>query len=154
MSETQLAPMSNGRMEMRIQRHDAHEAGHLTAEGQEHAKDIAQQTVNEYLDKNTDTHFLIINSDQPWDETEANTGRRAQETGTIVADTIKAELEKRELPEEQLFGHEDQDPSTVSPVIREADIFDNKFMAHLREKYPDENEWHMYYQDADAQERE
>lgn len=149
-----IGPMSNGRMEMRVQRHDAHEQGHLTPEGKEHAAEVAEQVVREYLDKNPDTHFLVINSDQMIDQAEPEFGgRRAQETGELVIGAIRKTLQERGLPAEQLFGFEDQDPSTITPVIREADIFDNGFMKHLRDTYPDDNEWRLYYQDADQDER-
>lgn len=155
MSGEQLRPMSNGRIEMHVQRHDAHEQGHLTPEGQEHAKEVAEEKVKGYLDKNPDTHFMVIASDQMFDEREPGLGGlRAHETASIVADSIRTELGERHLPEEQLFGFQDEESLTTSPTIREADIFSNDFMKHLREKYPDENVWTMYYQDADAEARE
>jgi len=168
MSGEKIGPMSDGRVEMRIQRHDNHVEGRLTPEGQEHAREVAEETVKSYLDNNPDTHFLIINSDQPLDTIvhEQDTelphlhvpeedigGRRAQETGEIVVAAIKNELSERGLPEDQLFGYDETDPTSVVPVMREADIFANGFMGHLRETHPDENEWRLYYQDIDREER-
>ncbi len=156
--EQQLAPMSGGRMEMRVQRHDDHVEGHLTPEGHEHAKQVATEVVNEYLDANSDTHFMVICSDQIWDENEPDLGGvRAKETAKDITETIKDALFERGLPADQLFGSTGDDADegdvTVSPVLREANIFSNKFMQHLRETYPDDNAWSLYYQDQDADTR-
>ena len=149
-----LRPMSNGRIELHIQRHDAHEQGHLTLEGREHARAIADGKVESYLDTNPDTHFMVIASDQMFDEREPEVGGlRAHETASIIADSIRTHLLERGLPAEQLFGHSDQEALTTSPTIREADIFSNDFMQHLRSKYPEENPWSMYYQDSEAETR-
>lgn len=154
MSSEQLGPMSNGRIEMHIQRHDAHEQGHLTAEGREHARAIADGKVEGYLDTNPETHFMVIASDQMFDEREPELGGlRAKETASIIADSIRIHLLERGLPEEQLFGYSDQEALTTSPTIREADIFSNDFMQHLRSKYPEDNPWSMYYQDSEAETR-
>ena len=154
MSE-RIEPMSNGRIEMHVQRHDAHEQGHLTPEGQEHAREVAEEKIQNYLDTNPDTHFMVIASDQPFDEREPDFGGvRAHETATIITDSIRKELENRGLPAEQLFGYADQESLSTSPTIREADIFSNDFMKHLRENYPDENAWSLYYQDTDAETRQ
>jgi broad specificity phosphatase PhoE len=153
MSE-QIQPMSGGRIEMRVQRHDAHDKGHLTPEGQEHAKEVADEEVERYLDQSPDTHFMIIASDQVLDDREPEFGGiRAHETASIIADSIRSHLSERGLPEDQLFGFSDQDPLTNTPVIREANIFSNDFMQHLRSKYPDDNSWSLYYQDTDAETR-
>lgn len=154
MSE-RIGPMSNGRIEMHVQRHDAHEQGHLTPEGQEHAREVAEEKIRNYLDTNPDTHFMVLASDQVFDEREPDFGgQRARETATIITDGIRKELENRQLPAEQLFGYEDQESFATSPSIREADIFSNDFMKHLRESYPDENAWSLYYQDTDAEARQ
>lgn len=155
MNGERIGPLSDGRIEMHVQRHDAHEQGHLTPEGQEHAKEVAEEKVRDYLDKNPDTHFMIIASDQVFDEREPDFGgKRAHETARIITDSIRDELQERGLPEEQLFGYSDHEPLSLSPSIREANIFSNDFMKHLRENYPEENPWMLYYQDADAETRE
>lgn len=149
-----ITPLSNGRIELHVQRHDAHEQGHLTPEGQEHAKETAEKKVKNYLNADSNTHFLVIASDQRFDEREPDLGgQRARETATIITDVIRKELAERQLPAEQLFGHEDQELFTTTQAIREADIFSNDFMKHLRETYPDENAWSLYYQDTDADQR-
>lgn len=166
----EIGPMSDGKMEFRVQRHDNHVEGHLTPKGQEHAREVADETVKSYLDKNPDTHFLVINSDQPHytgvheqedtppyrHKPEEDFGnRRAQETGQIIVGAIKNELAARGLPEEQLFGYDEVDPTTVAPTMREADIFENGFMKHLREVATEKNEeWKLYYQDVDRDLRE
>ena len=154
MSGESIGPMSDGRMEMHIQRHDAHEQGHLTPESQEHARETAEEKVQRYLDANEDTHFMLIASDQPFDEREPDFGGlRAHETAAIIADSIRASLAERGRPEEQLFGYNDKEAHATSPTIREADIFSNDFMKHLRSEHPGENPWTLYYQDADADTR-
>lgn len=155
MSGERIGPMSDGRMEMHVQRHDMHEQGHLTPEGAEHAREVADDKVWQYLDENPDTHFMLIASDQPFDDREPDIGGvRAHETAAIIADSIRSSLAERGLPEEQLFGYRDEEALTTSPVIREADIFSNEFMQHLRSEYPGENPWTLYYQDADADARQ
>lgn len=154
MSE-RIGPMSDGRIEMHVQRHDAHEQGHLTPEGREHARETAEEKIRQYLDTNPDTHFMVIASDQPFDEREPDFGGlRAHETATIITDSIRKELGDRGLPSEQLFGYADQESLSTSPTLREAGIFSNDFMRHLREKYPDENQWSIYYQDTDSEIRQ
>lgn len=154
MSEEQLGPMSNGRIEMHIQRHDDHEQGHLTAAGREHARAVADEKVEAYLDKNPDIHFMVIASDQMIDERDPGMGgRRAHETASIITESIRAHLLDRGLPAEQLFGYSDEEALTTSPVIREANIFSNDFMQHLRTKYSEDNPWSMYYQDTEAETR-
>lgn len=66
---------------------------------------------------------------------------------------IRTHLLERGLPSEHLFGYSDPESLTTSPAIREADIFSNDFMQHLRSKYPEDNPWTMYYQDTDAETR-
>jgi len=152
MSE-RIAPMSDGRIEMHVQRHDEHDKGHLTPEGHKHAKQTAIEMVNQYLDTNPKTHFMVICSDQVLDETEPEFGGiRARETAEDIIDTVRSALQERGLPADHLFGS-DGDPATVSPVLREAGIFSQGFMKHLRENYPDDNAWYLYYQDTDSDTR-
>lgn len=154
MSGEKLGPMSNGRIEMHVQRHDAHEQGHLTPEGREHAKETADEKVKAYLDGNPDTHFMVIASDQMFDDREPGLGGlRAHETAAIIADSIRTALKERGLPAEQLFGYNDQEALTTSPILKEADIFSNEFMQHLRTKYPEDNPWTVYYSDSEAETR-
>lgn len=149
----EISPMSGGRLEMHVQRHDAHDQGHLTPEGREHARQMATEKVRNYLEANPDTHFMVIASDQIFDDHEPTLGGiRAQETATEITDAISQALDERGLPADHLFGS-DGLPMTSSPVLREAGIFSNGFMKHLREKYPEDNEWHMYYQDTDVDTR-
>lgn len=151
----ELGPMSDGHMEMRFQRHDEHIEGHLTPNGVEHATEVAKQEVAAYLDKNLDTHFMVIASDQVFDEREPEVGGvRAKQTAEIIAESIRSELFERKLPAEQLFGHKDRDAITVSPNIREADIFNNGFMATLRTRHGEQGAWAAYYQDVDHDDRE
>lgn len=152
MSE-QLSPMSGGRIEMHVQRHDEHERGHLTPEGHEHAKQTATEKVNQYLDANPETHFMIICSDQVLDDAEPEFGGiRARETAEDIINTVSDSLQERGLPADHLFGS-DGNPATVSPVLREAGIFSQGFMKHLRENYPEDNAWSLYYQDTDSDAR-
>lgn len=154
MNGERIAPMSGGKMEVHFQRHDAHELGHLTPEGHEHARQIAQEKVKQYLDTNPDTHFMVIASDQMLDEREPGVGGiRAQETADEITASITEGLTERGLPADQLFGV-DSIPTTSSPTLREAGIFSNGFMKHLRETYPDDNAWALYYQDTDTETRE
>jgi hypothetical protein len=149
-----FGPMSDGRIEMRVQRHDAHERGYLTPEGHEHARLMADENVNKYLDKNPDTNFMVIASDQVFDDAEPDFGGiRAQETADEVTSAIRDALEQRGLPADHLFGS-DGVANTSSPALREAGIFSNGFMKHLRDAYPDDNAWTLYYQDTDEQVRQ
>jgi broad specificity phosphatase PhoE len=141
-------------MQMHVQRHDAHVQGHLTPEGHEHARQVAQEKVNKYLEANPDTHFMVIASDQVFDDNEPDLGGvRAQETADEIIDTIRNTLEEKGLPADHLFGTDTPAPATSSPTLREANIFSNNFMQHLRSNYPEDNEWHLYYQDTDADTR-
>ncbi len=150
----EIEPMSGGKMQMHVQRHDAHEQGHLTPEGHEHAKQIATEKVRTYLDENPETHFMVVSSDQVFDDMEPELGGiRAKETADDIVSVIRGSLADRGLPEDHLFGTTEE-PVTSSPNLREANIFSNKFMQHLRAQYPDENAWSLYYQDADADTRE
>lgn len=153
MSMERMPALSGGLMQMHVQRHDAHEQGHLTAEGHEHARQVAAEKAGQYLDTNPDTHFMVIASDQVFDDMVPGFGGiRAQETADEITGAIGSALVERSLPSDQLFGS-DNDPATLSPTLREAGIFSNGFMKHLRDKYPNDNAWSLYYQDTDADTR-
>lgn len=151
-----IPPLAGGNMEIRVQRHDDHIKGHLTPEGKEHAYQEAYATACEALDENPNTHFMVVASDQVLDETEPGLGGiRAQETADEVIKAIRKALQERGLSEEQLFGYDNlKSPATSSPVIREADIFNNGFMKKLREKYPNQGPWSLYYEDVEREMRE
>lgn len=147
-------PLSGGRIEMHVQRHDAHDKGHLTLEGREHAKQVAQEKVRQYLDQNPETNFMVIASNQVFDDNEPDFGGlRAIETAQEITNAIKEALAERGLPEDQLFGGESI-PTTSTPTLREAGIFSTGFMKHLRTKYPDDSAWSLYYQDTDPETRQ
>jgi broad specificity phosphatase PhoE len=146
-----IDPLSKGRIGIMAQRHDEHEQGHLTEKGREHARGVAEDTAKRVLDLEPNVHFMVIASDQVFDEREPGLGgQRARETAAIITTAIQAELKKRNLPPDQLFGDEFDESATISPTIREADIFVNGHMAGLKEQHPRENPWHLYYQDVDA----
>lgn len=153
MSGEHTGRMSGGLMEVHVQRHDAHEQGHLTPEGHEHALRVAYDKANGYLDANPDTHFMVVASDQVFDDREPNFGGiRAQETADDIKTAIGKVLTERGLSEDHLLGDKTE-PTILNSALREAGIFSNNFMQHLREKYPNENSWSMYYQDSDAETR-
>lgn len=150
----EIAPLSGGKMTIHLQRHDNHHQGHLTPEGIENARKIAIEKANSILNENTNTNFMVVASDQLFDEREPGFGGlRAKETADVIISVIKDELIKRELHAEHLFGIYDI-PVTLSPDLREAGIFSNGFMNHLRSQYPDDNQWSIYYQDTEAKTRE
>ncbi|QQR82443.1 histidine phosphatase family protein [Candidatus Campbellbacteria bacterium] len=156
MSE-KLPPMSDGRMEIHIQRHDVHKIGHLTPEGREHARTIAREKVGKYLDKEKDTNFLVIASNQVFDDREPDFGgQRAVETADEIVSAIRDELKARGLPDDHLFGG-DTLPIAMSPDLQEAGIFSGDFMKYLKEKYDPENLkglqyiWNIYYQDVESE---
>ncbi|MDR1196846.1 MAG: histidine phosphatase family protein [Candidatus Nomurabacteria bacterium] len=164
------APMSGGRMQMLVQRHDNYsaETGKLTPEGEQHAREQAQAKAKEYLDANPDTHFFVIASDQMFDDGKSQVGdgrepvqvdtidgQRAVETAEIVRSVIAEELSARGLKPEQLLGANEAAVDS-SPTLREADIFENGFMQHLRELYPDDPkaQWTAFYQEVHDDKRD
>lgn len=155
--KSEIPPLADGQIVVDVQRHDEHKFGHLTPEGKEHARAIAQEKIRKYLDNNPKTHFMIIASDQILDEREPGFGGiRAKETANEIVQVVKEELEVRGLPSDQLFGHDDT-PISMSPNLREAGIFANDFMKFLRESNPDSKPgkiWEMYYQDIYEDKRE
>lgn len=154
MNGEQMPRLSGGLTEVHLQRHDDHVQGHLTPEGHEHAREVALDKAARYLDANPDTHFMIIASDQAFDDREPGFGGiRAHETAEEVTAAVQKTLAERGLPAEQLFSS-NTDPVTVNSTLREAGIFSNDFMKHLREQYPEENPWALYYQDTDAEKRQ
>lgn len=149
-AEQQISPMSGGRIEMLVQRHDSHQEGHLTPEGREHARQVADEKVRKRLEENPNTNFMVIASDQVFDDEEPSLGGiRARETAEVITAAISDALRGHSLPADHLFGS-DGLPITSSPTLREAGIFSNGFMKHLRENYPDDNPWYLYYQDSEA----
>lgn len=153
MNEQTTPRMSGGLTEIHVQRHDDHVQGHITPEGHEHAREIALGKVAAYLDADPSTNFMVVASDQVFDDREPEFGGiRAHETAEEVTAAVRKTLADRGLPADQLFAS-NTDPVTVNATLREAGIFSNNFMRHLREQYPGENSWNLYYQDTDAEKR-
>lgn len=157
-------PEDDKKTEIILQRHDQVQqetegdiiAGQLTPEGVEHAHERAAERAKDYLDADPDTYFLVVASNQAWDE-EADTGHRALQTAGIISDEVKKALSERGISDDHLINTgfaPDQKP-IANPVLKEANIFQNGFFTgDVKPQYESVPEaWQAYYKGLHEDER-
>jgi hypothetical protein len=139
--------------------------GHLTAEGIENTTRVAHELVEKRLDESGDqVDFLVVASPTYWLGDE-DLGQRAIETAKIYSEEIKAQLDARGLPPEQLLNtthrktaqHEVGDVR-VSKKMVEAQMFDDpvaldQVVDGLRKKYGGQGDefWSAWYNGNDSE---
>lgn len=133
--------------------------GRLTPEGIQEAKAIASERVARAIkEAGTSVDFLVVTSPSQWLD-HPGLGRRAVETGEVIADEIKEQLESAGLSENQLLNitpRIDGDKVRLSEKVRETGLFQNmEFTNTLRKKYGGQNRdfWDAYNADLDRKER-
>lgn len=138
--------------------------GHLSPEGIDNASRVARELIEKRLDEaKNEIDFLVIASPTYWLGDPA-LGQRAIETAKIYSEEVKAQLEVRGLPPEQLLNtvhsksqqHEVGDVRITNKMV-EAQMFDDpvaleQVVDGLRKKYGGQGEefWDAWYSGKDA----
>lgn len=133
--------------------------GHLTPEGIQEARDIASERVARAIkEAGSNVDFVVVTSPSQWlDHPEL--GRRAVETGEVISDEIKQQLENAGLSEEQLLNITPRingEKVRLSDKVAETGLFQNlDFTNELRKKYGGQNRdfWDAYNADSDREQR-
>lgn len=159
-----IQPENTKKTEVILQRHDQVqqetegdiEAGQLTPEGIDHAHERAAERAAEYLDSDPDTYFLVVASNQAWDEV-ADTGHRALQTADIITGEIKSALAARGISDDHLINttFSPNEGVIANPVLKEANIFQNGFFTgDVKPQYESmPAAWQAYYKGLHENER-
>lgn len=133
--------------------------GHLTPEGIAEAREIASDRIARALkEAGPDVDFAVITSPSVWLD-HPDLGQRAVETGEIISEEIRRQLEEANLPSEQLLNITpslEGESVRQSDKVRETGLFqDMEFTNSLREKYGGQGRefWDAYNEDADREHR-